>query len=107
MSPVRVDAIASGELVAGQLVSVELERRVVLLVRTASGVFAIDDRCPHAQQSLATGKIKDGRVTCRHHGVEVDLATGRVTWAMGFRGLEPVEVFTAFEQDGRVFVEIP
>ena len=103
----RVDAIASGELVAGQPISVELEGRAVFLVRTAFGVFAIDDHCPHAQQSLATGKVKDGRVTCRHHGVEIDLASGRVTWAMGFHGLEPVEVFTVFEQDGRVFVELP
>lgn len=103
----RVDAVAAEDLRLDQPISLRLRGRDVFLVRTAAGVSALDDRCPHAQQSLATGKVQHGRVTCRHHGVEIELATGRVTHAMGFKGLDPVAVFAAVEQAGRVYVELP
>jgi 3-phenylpropionate/trans-cinnamate dioxygenase ferredoxin subunit len=78
----------------------------ILLVRSEGSLFAIQDLCPHAQQSLVTGKVSRGRITCRHHGVQIDLATGKVLWSMGFLNLQPVKTYPVTQEDGTVWIEV-
>lgn len=39
-------------------------------------VYAIDDRCPHAGASLASGELCDGEVVCPRHGAMFDVRSG-------------------------------
>lgn len=51
----------------------------VCLVRHAGAVFALHDRCPHADFSLSSGELlDDGTVQCLWHGARFDCATGAV-----------------------------
>src|SRR6185295_17064401 len=40
--------------------------------RDASGkVNVVEDRCPHRAAPLSMGRVMEGRLTCRYHGVQV------------------------------------
>ncbi|HEX9064345.1 MAG TPA: Rieske 2Fe-2S domain-containing protein [Streptosporangiaceae bacterium] len=52
-----------------------LDKRIALF-RTARGVFACDNRCPHQGYALVRGDVRDGRLTCAWHNWKFDLATG-------------------------------
>lgn len=55
----------------------------VLVVRTASGIFAIEDACPHSGTSLSGGELAGDVVICPAHGWEIDACTGCVLTAVG------------------------
>ena len=48
----------------------------VAVVRTAESVYAIDDRCSHADVSLSEGEVVDCTIECWLHGSAFDLVTG-------------------------------
>ena len=48
----------------------------IALARTEEGVFAINDRCSHADVSLAEGEIDGCTIECWLHGSAFDLRTG-------------------------------
>lgn len=86
--------------------TISVQGRKILIVRTADGLFAVEDSCPHAQQELSSGKVDGTLLTCRHHGVQIDLRTGQVTWSMGFLGLQPLNIFTVEETGGSIWIDL-
>jgi 3-phenylpropionate/trans-cinnamate dioxygenase ferredoxin subunit len=40
-------------------------------------LYAIDDSCPHQGSSLAMGRLDGYVVTCRSHGMKVNVAVGQ------------------------------
>jgi nitrite reductase/ring-hydroxylating ferredoxin subunit len=46
------------------------------VVRTDEGVFAINDRCSHADVALSDGEVEDCAIECWLHGSAFDLRTG-------------------------------
>jgi nitrite reductase/ring-hydroxylating ferredoxin subunit len=52
----------------------------ILVLATRKGLFAIDDRCPHAGYSLAAGTARRGTIKCPWHGRTYDLRSGRCRW---------------------------
>jgi 3-phenylpropionate/trans-cinnamate dioxygenase ferredoxin component len=40
-------------------------------------LYAIDDSCPHQGSSLATGSLEGCVVTCRSHGMKVNVTAGQ------------------------------
>ena len=48
----------------------------VAVVQTDDGVFAINDRCSHADVSLSDGEIDGCAIECWLHGSAFDLRTG-------------------------------
>jgi nitrite reductase/ring-hydroxylating ferredoxin subunit len=96
-----------GTVVSQHPVSVRVAGRDILLVRTQDGLFALEDLCPHAQQELSTGSVQGNLLTCKHHGVQIDIKTGQVVESMGFLGLQPVEVFEVTETAGSIWIELP
>lgn len=77
-------------------------RVAVYRVDGDDGVFACEDRCPHADAGLASGKIKDGVLTCSAHGFGFDLATGSCM----VRGPKPLVRYPVRVVDGRVVVVV-
>jgi len=53
-----------------------VEDRVIALFCIMGQLYAIDDACPHAGGSLASGKIEGRTIQCRAHGLRFDLLTG-------------------------------
>lgn len=104
MSGVRVCALA--ELVDGEARRVELgDDDALALVRIGDDVYAIGDRCSHADVSLSGGEV-DGRactLECPKHGSEFDLRTGV---PRSLPALRPVPTYEVSVVDGDVFVVI-
>ena len=48
----------------------------IAMFRIGDEVFAVGDRCSHAEASLAEGEVFDHEVECPRHGSEFDLRTG-------------------------------
>ena len=104
MSAVRVCALA--ELADGEARRVELaDDEAVALVRIGDDVYAIGDRCSHADVSLSGGEVDERACTleCPKHGSEFDLRTGV---PRSLPALRPVPTYEVSVVDGDVFVEI-
>jgi nitrite reductase (NADH) small subunit len=67
------------DLVEGEGRTVTVNGREVALFRTADGIQAIDDCCPHMGASLSGGWVENGVVTCPWHAWRFRLADG--AWA--------------------------
>jgi nitrite reductase (NADH) small subunit len=93
----RVDDIPLGE---GR--TVKIEGRRVALFRTATGWYAIDHACPHANGPLADGIASDCSVICPLHERRFALDTGA---PIGHDG-PGVTAHTVEVRGDRVFVAI-
>ena len=83
----------------GVLVTVGETR--IALFRVADEVFAIGDRCSHAEASLAEGEVYGTDVECPRHGSEFDLRTGE---PMSLPATRPVPVYDVTIEDGHVYL---
>ena len=100
------------ELTAGKLADLPFDTGVqiqnghsaVAVFRIGDEVHAIDDRCSHAEASLAEGDVFDTEVECPRHGAAFDFTTGK---ALTLPATQPVSVFATEVRDGQVFIEIP
>ena len=64
------------ELWAGEMRSIHVAERRVLLINLHGSVHAYVDRCPHLGVALSGGSLVDGIVTCPGHGYQFSAATG-------------------------------
>ena len=77
-----------------------LDKRIALF-RTAGGVFASDNRCPHQGYALVRGEVKDGVLTCAWHNWKFELGTGACQY-----GGENIRTYPVQIRDGQVLVDI-
>ena len=84
---------------AGIRVTVGDER--VAMFRIGSEVYAIGDRCSHAEASLAEGEVFGMTVECPRHGSEFDLATGEPG---ALPATKPVPTYEVAIEDGIVYL---
>ncbi len=75
----------------------------VLLVRTAFGVFAVENRCSHAYQELHGGKVKKIMIFCPLHGVGFDLRNG---CPKGTLTDKPIKAWQCEETDAGIAVDL-
>ena len=80
------------DIALNQSVSVELEDQSILICNTENGVFAVEDRCTHADIPLCGGQIVGKFITCPLHGAVFDLSDGSVQSPPAFEDLETYEV---------------
>ena len=79
-----VEAARLDEVPTGTGLTVKVGDKPVALFNVGGQIYAIDDTCPHAGSSLGMGKL-DGRiVTCRSHGMKIDVVTGFFPASEGF-----------------------
>jgi 3-phenylpropionate/trans-cinnamate dioxygenase ferredoxin subunit len=86
---------------AGQRVDVAGHRIALFLI--GADVYAIGDRCSHAEASLADGEVFDEAVECPRHGSEFDLRTGKPS---AFPATQPVPVYAVEVEGSDVFVSL-
>jgi nitrite reductase/ring-hydroxylating ferredoxin subunit len=73
----------------------------IALFNTAGSIYAVANRCSHANGPLADGKLDGATVTCPHHGTRFDLATGEPLCAPASR---PITRYDVRVEDGQVLV---
>ena len=79
-----VEAAQVDQVPPGTGMAVTIAEKQVALFNVGGQIYAIDDICPHAGSSLGNGKL-DGRiVTCRSHGMKIDVVTGCFPASEGF-----------------------
>jgi len=91
------------DLPDGRGVRVEVDGRRIALFRIGADVYALGDRCSHAEASLAEGELVDGEVECPRHGSTFDLRTGKPG---SLPAMKPVPVYTVRVTDGAVHLEL-
>jgi phenylpropionate dioxygenase-like ring-hydroxylating dioxygenase large terminal subunit len=63
---------ASAEVTQTPLGVKRLGELMVLWRGTDGVVHAVEDRCPHRGIAMSIGDVRDGRLTCGYHGVQLD-----------------------------------
>ncbi|MCX7945992.1 MAG: non-heme iron oxygenase ferredoxin subunit [Hydrogenophilus sp.] len=73
---------------------VEIEGEEVLVVRTARGIFAVENRCSHAGVALAEGPVEEETIVCPLHRARFSLASGEALSPPAYEGIAtfPVRV---------------
>lgn len=74
--PVLIDVCALGDLGMDSVRKVEAGGQDIALVRCQEGVFAIGNRCSHADVDLSEGEVEGCALECWLHGSQFDLRTG-------------------------------
>jgi 3-phenylpropionate/trans-cinnamate dioxygenase ferredoxin component len=87
--------------------SLELTGDFVLVLRSISGFWAIEDRCSHDDNELLGGEVseRDGlapSIKCLRHGARFDLETGK---ALCLPAVKAVKSYRAWLEDDLVWVE--
>ncbi|HEY6303553.1 MAG TPA: Rieske 2Fe-2S domain-containing protein [Terriglobales bacterium] len=79
-----VEVVRLDEVPVGTGKTVTVGEKVVALFNVEGRIYAIDDVCPHAGSSLGNGKLEGRIVTCRSHGMKIDVVTGCFPASEGF-----------------------
>jgi 3-phenylpropionate/trans-cinnamate dioxygenase ferredoxin component len=100
---VKVQITRLDQLPRDRGVRVKVGDHRIAMFRIDDEVFAIGDRCSHAEASLAEGELWDHTVECPRHGSEFDLRTGEPG---ALPATQPVPVYPVSVEDGTVYLEV-
>ena len=94
------------ELIPGAARRVDFDGHRIALVRIGDDVYAIGDRCSHADVSLSEGEVwcDEKEIECWKHGSTFSLVTGE---PQTLPATQPVPVYEARVDHGDVMVVIP
>jgi 3-phenylpropionate/trans-cinnamate dioxygenase ferredoxin component len=99
----KVEIGALTSLPRDQGVRVTVGEETIAVFRIGDDVYAIGDRCSHAEASLAEGDVFGTDVECPRHGSEFDLTTGE---PMSLPATRPVPTYPVTVEDGTVFLDV-
>lgn len=86
-----VEVCALGDLALDSVRKVEADGQDIALVRCEEGVFAIGNRCSHADVELSEGEVEGCALECWLHGSQFDLRTGM---PLSPPAVQPVPTYT-------------
>lgn len=98
-----IRTVEAGQVPEGSGLRVDIGEHRIALFRIGSDVYAIGDRCSHAEASLSEGDVFGNEVECPRHGSAFDITTGSV---LSLPATQPVPVYDVKVEDGAVFVSI-
>lgn len=101
----RYDLAGAEELADGTARRFDVDGRRVAVVRIGDDVYAIGDRCSHADYSLSEGEVDCDEKTleCWKHGSAFSLVDGQPS---SLPAIKPVPVYEAKIEDGRLVVVV-
>jgi nitrite reductase/ring-hydroxylating ferredoxin subunit len=88
--PLFVAVAAVADVPPGTIKAVEVAGRSILLCHDDQRIYAVENRCSHAEMPLDCGRLRWGWISCPMHGARFDLATGE---ALKGPAVEPIDVF--------------
>jgi len=100
----RVKVGDFSDLREGVGLKVDIDEHRIAVFLVDGSVFAIGDRCSHAEASLAEGEVVDHEVECPRHGSTFDLTTGL---PQTLPATKPVPTYFVSIEGGSVYVELP
>lgn len=103
MAPVRVAPVS--DVPEGTGKTFEIQGRAIAIFHADGNLYALDDRCSHAEASLGEGDVDTDEmcVECPLHGSLFDLKTGKPRTLPAF---EPVSTYpVSVDTDGTIIVE--
>ena len=105
MSRTKVTLCRLDDLADGEAKRFDVDGRALAVVRIGDDVYAIGDRCSHANISLSEGEvhIAERELECWKHGSTFSLVTGVPSSLPATR---PVPVYEVTVADGDVTVEL-
>ena len=94
-----------GELVSGKAKRFVVGDRAIAVVRIDDNVYAIGDKCSHADVSLSDGEVlcDTKEIECIRHASSFSLETGTPNT---LPATQPVPVYVAIVDNGEVFIEL-
>jgi nitrite reductase/ring-hydroxylating ferredoxin subunit len=92
-------AFALAELAAGTMRAVTVGARELVVCRTDTGCFALDNTCTHAEARMVEGRLRGTRLVCPLHGGAFDVRSGAV---LGGPASCPLPVHPLRIVDGRI-----
>ena len=101
MSAVAVCKLS--EIESGKVRKFTVDGRAIAVVRIDDAVYAIGDRCSHADVSLSDGEVlcDSKELECIKHGSAFSLETGEPST---LPATQPVPVFVAEVREGHVYL---
>ena len=81
---------------------IDLEDEFVLVLRTPSGFWAIEDRCSHDDNELFGGEVVGKEIKCPRHGARFDLESGQ---ALCLPAVRAVRTYNVVVSDQDVFLQ--
>ncbi|MEX2423327.1 MAG: non-heme iron oxygenase ferredoxin subunit [Acidimicrobiia bacterium] len=98
-----LEVLRQEEVLDGHGVRVDVGDERIAVFRDGDRLYALGDRCSHAEASLSEGDVFDGEVECPRHGATFDLATGD---AKTLPATRPVPTYGVRTRGGIVEVEV-
>ena len=83
---------------------VDVGEHRIALFRIGDDVYALGDRCSHAEASLAEGEVFDTEVECPRHGARFDIRNGD---AVRLPAVTPVPWYETRVEGDALYVEAP
>lgn len=99
-----IDVAGTESVREGQMMTVEVQKRKIILTRHAERVYAIDTICPHAAADLSKGSLRSWQICCHEHDYCFDIRTGRIVWPED--EVYRLRRFEVKEENGRVLVRL-
>jgi 3-phenylpropionate/trans-cinnamate dioxygenase ferredoxin subunit len=84
---------------------VEVDERLVVLIRAAGHFYALDDVCTHDGGPLSEGPLdpQAGTIACPRHGAKFDVKTGA---ALTMPATKPTMSHEVKVEDDQIFVRV-
>lgn len=79
-------------LADGQMMSCVAGTTNILICRVQGSLYAIEDRCSHADVVLSTGLLQGHIVTCPRHGARFDVRDGSHAGPPAHTGVESFDI---------------
>ncbi|MDT8368930.1 MAG: non-heme iron oxygenase ferredoxin subunit [Longimicrobiales bacterium] len=98
-----VRAAALDAVSPGTLHGVEINRARVVLANVDGEIYALQDRCSHADFPLNDGTLEGTEIECAHHGARFDVCSGR---ALCLPAIRPVPSYDVEIRDGEIFIHL-
>jgi 3-phenylpropionate/trans-cinnamate dioxygenase ferredoxin subunit len=99
----RVEIATLAQFPEGAGLRVDVGEHRIAMFKVGDAVYALGDRCSHAEASLAEGEVFDTEVECPRHGAAFDLTTGE---ALTLPATSPVATYGAEIENGTVYLTI-
>ena len=93
------------ELISGKARRFEVGSRAIAVVRIDNQVYAIGDKCSHADVALSDGEVlcDTKEIECIRHASSFSLETGKPNT---LPATQPVHVYFATVDNGDVYIEL-
>lgn len=103
LSKVEIQVVVASEIGEGEMRSIDVGSRQILIARSNDQLFAIDAICNHGLAYLEEGAIEGFDIVCPLHGGSFDLRTGAPTKPPA---VAPLRIYPVRVDEGRVFVTV-